>query len=122
MQVIGFGYQRLDTLVTLEEKSIKDLNLLVTTDCEVNREIAERDIKRKRPKLLLVGSIAPVIYPDQHKFEKYNVQYYDFGCVTPANECINQYNERIFQFLDDKFGKKWRKGIRQDVIGLKKYI
>lgn len=122
LQVIGFGYQNLDTLVTLENESLEDLNLLIVANCEVNREIAERDIKKKKPKLLLVGSIAPVVYPDQYKFEKkFKIEYYDFGCVTPANECIIQYNERIFEYLDEKYGKSWRKEVRTDVIGFKKY-
>ncbi len=122
LKVMGLGYQNVDTLISLENKSIQDINLLLIADCEVNKEIAEQDIRKKKPKLLLVGSIAPVIYPDQNKFEKkYKIEYYDFGCVSPANECILQYNERIFEYMDEKYGKSWRKEVRKDVIGFRTY-
>ncbi|MBN2637571.1 MAG: carboxypeptidase regulatory-like domain-containing protein, partial [Bacteroidales bacterium] len=122
LKVIGFGYQPLDTIIKLENKSIDNLKLLIISDCGINKEIAERDIREHRPRLLLVGGIAPVIYRDENKFEKeYKVKYYDFGCNAPANECIIQYNEQIFKYLDKKYGKSWRKKVRQDVVGLKKY-
>nr|WP_320023221.1 hypothetical protein [uncultured Draconibacterium sp.] len=122
LNVIGFTNQPLDTLIKLENKSIENLNLLVIADCEINKEIAERDIQNDKPRLLLVGGIAPTVYQDQNKFEKkYNIQYFDFGDVTPAHECIVQYNERVFKYLDKKYGKSWKKEVRTDVIGFKKY-
>ena len=56
----------------------------------------------------------------QDKFEKkYNIEYYDFGCTPPNEECVIQYNKTIFANLDKKYGRKWRKEVRKDVIGLK---
>jgi hypothetical protein len=70
--------------------------------------------------LLLSGGIAPVYSPKEDKFEqKYMVKYHDFGDVAPDIKCITTYNKVIFQFLDKKFGKSWRKDARNDVIGLK---
>jgi hypothetical protein len=119
LKVHGFGYNPLDTLVKLENKSVVGLDLLIVAECGVNEEIAIRDIKKGNPRLLLVGSIAPVVYPDQHLFEKkYKVHYHDYGDIAPASECIVQYNKRIFTYLDKKYGRKWRKEVRKDVIGL----
>lgn len=106
--------------VEIVSKSITDFNIVVFAKCEVNKEVAEIDIKKNKSKLLLIGSIAPIIYSNQYKFEKkYNIEYYDFGCITPNEECVIQYNKTIFADLDKKFGKKWRKEVRKDVIGLK---
>ena len=115
----GLGYVSYDTLITLIDKSIVNLSLLIKANCNVDRIVAEKDIKRKRPRLLLVGSIAPVYYPKQDEFEKkYHIQYYDFGDSPTAEECIIQYNRMIFEYLDSKFGKTWRQEVRRDVIGL----
>lgn len=119
--VHGFGYQETDTTINVS-KSITDLDLLIIAECEINKDIAKRDIDKNKPRLLFSGGIAPVIYSDQDKFEKkYGVKYSDYGCVTPSYECIEQYNKEIFKYLDNKFGKSWRREIRKDVIGYKRW-
>lgn len=119
--VHGFGYQETDTTINVS-KSISDLDLLIIAECEINKDIAQHDIDKNKPRLLLSGGIAPVIYSDQDKFEKkYGVKYYDYGCVTPSYECIEQYNKEIFKYLDNKFGKSWRREVRKDVIGFKRW-
>ena len=119
--VHGFGYQGTDTTINVS-KSITDLDLLMIAKCEINKEIAQRDIVKNKARLLLSGGIAPVIYSDQDKFEKkYGVKYFDYGCVTPSYECIEQYNKEIFKYLDNKFGKSWRREVRKDVIGFKRW-
>nr|WKN38233.1 hypothetical protein K4G66_05905 [Tunicatimonas sp. TK19036] len=120
IKIHGLGYSTLDTLVSLRDESINDLQLTIVADCEVSRKMAELDIKNGKPNLLLIGGIAPVVYMDQYKFEdKYDVEYKDYGCTPPAQECVEQYNERIFEYLDSRYGKSWRKKVRKDVIGLK---
>jgi len=120
LSVQGFGYQQTDTIINIT-KSINNLDLLIIAECEINKDIAQKDIKKNKPRLLLSGGIAPVIYSDQEKFEKkYGVKYFDYGCVTPSSECIEQYNKEVFKYLDNKFGKSWRREVRKDVIGFKR--
>jgi len=122
LEVSGFGHESLDTLITLTDKSVESLNLIMIADCEINKTIAERDIDKNKPRLLLASGIVPTVYNNQHKFErKYKVSYYEYGCVAPAHECMVQYNRIIFEYLDKKFGKDWRKDVREDIVGYKKW-
>jgi hypothetical protein len=41
------------------------LDLLIIAECEINKDIAQRDIDKNKPRLLLSGGIAPVIYSEQ---------------------------------------------------------
>lgn len=119
MLVQGFGYNKIDTLITITDSN-KSLDLLLFADCEINKVTAQSDIKENKPRLLIIGGIVPTIYPDQHLFEsKYGVKYDDYGDTPPPQECVEQYNREIFEYLDKKFGKSWRKEVRKDVVGLK---
>jgi hypothetical protein len=115
----GLGYETLDTMIVLGNQSLSKINLLMKTKCDVDSAIAEKDIIKKKPRLLLIGSIAPIFYKNQNIFErKFHIIYHDYGDNPPAIECVVQYNKRIFEYLDLKFGKIWRQEVRQDVIGL----
>ena len=119
LQVLGAIFPAIDTSVTITEVSISGLPLLAIADCSINEDMAQRDIKKKKPRLLIVGGIAPVVYVHQEKFEKkYDVKYHDFGCVAPNEICIEQYNQVVFKYLDSKYGEKWRKEVRKDVVGM----
>ena len=87
------------------------------TECEYSKEQAEKDWKNGNPKLLLVGSIAPLAKSRSDKrFERnFGVKYLDFGCTPPIIDCILIYNQRIFEFLDNKYGSSWRNSVRSDV-------
>ena len=37
---------------------------------------------------------------------------------TTREECKKIYNRVVFDYLDKKFGDKWRKEVRKDVVGL----
>ena len=89
-----------------------------------NKQIAEIDIKNSDPRLLLLGGSAPTIYTNQKKFErKYKVRYYDYGCIVSVpKEKMEEYNHVVFQYLDAKYGNKWRESVRPDVLGLNKDI
>jgi len=114
ISVFGYGKQKFD----VETKSgINKVTLELKGDCEYNAERAESDWKKGTVNLLLVGSIAPIANSSSDKrFEKkYNINYFDFGCEPPIDECLKEYNKRIFELMDNKYGMKWRKKVRSDV-------
>jgi len=119
INMIGHGFSA-DTVVEIRNKSIDDFTILATTDCEVNRAVAERDIRMRNIRLLLTtGFIPPAETPIDSNFEKrYKVEYYDYGYLSPAVECVIQYNRRIFEYLDSQYGREWRSQVRKDVRGL----
>lgn len=89
--------------------------------CFYTSEKAKADLKNNSAKILIQGGFAPAIYPTDKVFlEKYKIAYYIFGCVAPENsECLGEYNQAIFEYLDKTFGKSWRTEIRKDAVGLK---
>ncbi|MFT2008113.1 carboxypeptidase-like regulatory domain-containing protein [Pontibacter sp. 13R65] len=114
-----FGYGETDTAINVASAPLTGLKITIEANCSYDKSKAEVDIKSGEPKLLLVGSIAPVVFKNQHKFEqKYKVQYFDFGCTPPAYECIEEYNKIVFSYLDKKYGEKWRREARPDVMFL----
>ena len=114
ISAFGYGKQKFD----VETKSgINNLTFELKADCEYNAEQAESDWKNGKPKLLLFGSIAPIgNTSSDNRFEKkFGIKYFDFGCEPPIEECIKIYNQRIFELMDKKYGKVWRKKVRTDV-------
>ncbi|RVU01971.1 hypothetical protein EOD41_08445 [Mucilaginibacter limnophilus] len=85
----------------------------------VGKARALHDISNNTIKLLLIGGMRPKHFDDQERFErKYDITYYTYGCVFPRGEKIRAYNAEVFKYLDNKYGKDWRKETRPDVIGL----
>lgn len=120
LHIVGESSNSIDTSVTVVNDSLLGLRFITIADCEVSKDAAMKDIHEGKPRILLVGGIAPVSNPSDHLFEKkFAVSYYDFGCVAPAEECIIAYNKYIFSYLTSKYGKSWRRTVRTDVIGLK---
>lgn len=96
--------------------------LTFITYIEKAEELAESDIQKGVPFLLLMDGIAPTIISTDPEFEKrHGIYFYEYGCTGPDKEIIIAYNEIIFNFLSKKYGKKWLKEVRQDVIGLKNW-
>lgn len=121
LQISAQGEHMNDTTITIKDRSLKKLVLYGDVVCDhYDAKVAYNDILIGKPRLLLQGGIAPVLYRNQPIFEqKYNVGYYDFGCIrSDAEDCIISYNKVIFSYLDSTYGKKWRKEVRKDVIGL----
>jgi len=84
-----------------------------------NREKALQEIKNKSPRIVIVGGIIRAGRPGDDKFAKrYKIQFVDTGCVIEDINCIADYNKVTFEYMDKKYGKKWRKHARQDLIGL----
>ncbi|MBB6240241.1 hypothetical protein HDC90_004909 [Pedobacter sp. AK013] len=82
-------------------------------------KLANADLKNGRVKFLIQGGFAPVYYKGQELFEKkYNITYYEFGCVMPSDISIKHYNKVVASFMDKKYGKGWRKEVRRDVQGI----
>ncbi|UII20731.1 hypothetical protein [Fulvivirga ligni] len=96
--------------------------LMFSTTIDEAEELAQKDIKSETPFLLLEGGISPIVYDTDSLFEAtYHVFYYENGCSGPDNQMLKAYNSVILNYLQDKFGRKWRKTIRKDVIGYKEW-
>jgi hypothetical protein len=119
--VFDIAHKPFDTIISIPQNNINGLTIALECDCMgFDKNTAKKDIENRKPKLLLFGSIAPIIYKNQEKFEKkYKIKYEDFGCMPPQMECIEAYNQFIFEYLDKTFGKKWRKDVREDVCFFK---
>jgi hypothetical protein len=90
--------------------------------CEQIDEWIKADFENNNVYLFLQGGIAPVEYTTDKNFEnKYGVYFFDFGCVPPSEECVIEYNSQVFDYLTKKYGKKWKREIRDDVIGFKEW-
>ncbi len=116
LKVSAFGYA--DKIYDVKtDNRITKTTLTLDASCEFSEKQAEVDWKNGKAKLLLVGSIASIANsPADNKFEKkYGIEYYDFGCTPPIYECVKIYNQQMFELMDKKYGKSWRKNVRTDV-------
>jgi len=115
IQLMGYDTQEFKVKTN---DSVAKADLILKGTCGfVSLETAEKDWKKKKAKLYIVGGIAPIGNGKADcRFEKkYNIEYYDFGDTAPNMECIQLYNERIFIIMDKKYGTEWRKKVRSDV-------
>lgn len=121
LEVSAFGYDR-QIFEVETNKRINDTILIIEAGCEYSKEQAEYDWGNGTAKLLIIGSIAPIANTQEDKLfeKKYGVEYYDFGCTPPIDECIRLYNERIFELMDANYGPNWRYKVRTDVEYLEK--
>mgnify|MGYP000486181877 CR=1 FL=1 len=114
ISVFGYGKQKFDVQT---KSGINNVTFELKADCKYNAERAESDWRNGKANLLLVGSIAPTANTSSdNRFEKkFGIKYFDFGCEPPIDECLKEYNERIFELMDKKYGMKWREKVRSDV-------
>ncbi len=120
IKLSAFGYK--DQVFEIKTNDgITKTTLTLDASCEYSNEQAKKDWNNGKAKLLLAGSIAPIANsPSDKRFEKkYEIEYLDFGCTPPIDECIKIYNEQIFELMDEKYGMEWRKKVRSDVEYLK---
>ena len=96
--------------------------LLFLENCKNAKTVAINDIRDNKIKVLIVGGIGPIEYTTDKYFEdKYEIVFYDYGDLPAKYDCMKYYNFEIFEYLTDKYGKKWRKEIRKDVFALKEW-
>ncbi|MEO9953052.1 hypothetical protein [Nonlabens sp.] len=123
--LIGFSFYSFSQESDSNREKFRNIgNLIFSEDADCNKavEFAESDIKNGQPILLLAGGIAPVHILTDIDFEKkFNVSFYDYGCVQPSEICMEKYNWKIFDYLTEKYGRKWQKEIRDDAVGFKKW-
>lgn len=121
VETIAMGYKPLDTIINVNSGKNISLNIILKPYLGINRQQALDHIKIGKINLLLSGGIAPVSYQSDKEFsKKYNLNFVEFGCEAVANESLYEYNKTVFEYLDKQYGKKWRKEIRKDIIGLEK--
>jgi hypothetical protein len=111
-----------DTLVAMENKDLVGMDWPVHSICtELSQSCALSDISTGKLKLFLQSGDPPTTYSSQKSFsKKYKVQFYEFGdLIQYPYDCLVMYNQAIFQHLDGKFGRKWRKNFRPNVPGYK---
>ncbi|WP_422350105.1 hypothetical protein [Flagellimonas sp.] len=99
-----------------------DLNNLVITLSlypKIDGTTAIEDINNGKVQFLLSGGIAPTIYSTDRKFtRKYGVDFYEFGCQVISMKSLQLYNSEVAKYLDNKYGKKWRSEVRDDLVGI----
>lgn len=118
-----------DTILVLDKVFKTNLKLVrrcfdCCSDYGVDKQRALKDVKEGKPALYLppTGISGDMnLMPNDFKFEeKYHVKYQAQGCTFPDFECLRSYNLVVFEFLDKKFGRKWRNEARNNVLFLKK--
>jgi hypothetical protein len=115
------NYEKLEYAYKSEwTKKSNPKSIVVSATCNINS--VSKDYKEDGFKLYIIGGIAPIANSKfDNRFEKrYGLKYYDFGCEPEVYECAEKYNRFVFKLLDLKYGGKWRKKVRNDVVGLKK--
>jgi len=118
----ALGYDNHDTTINIDNASVGNIKWIITTNCpDFSADKALKDIKENKAHLLLYGSIASSTGPADKEFKKkFGVAYMLFGDDEHVREeCKKLYNQVVFNYLDKRFGNKWRKEVRKDVVGLK---
>ena len=116
-EVSAVGYLKTVFKIDLRDKPLNN-TFVLKAECSINGKKAIEDLKAGNAKLYLIGGIVPVANSDSdNKFEeKYGIKYFDFGCEPSIHECIMEYNQIVAKYLDQKYGVKWRKKSRTDII------
>jgi hypothetical protein len=122
------GFSLLDTSITLTTHRASDTLLVNQLNLNnrvvrlfYNKSTALADIKAETIFLLLPGGLVGTkINATDTLFEnKYKLKYISRGCIRFSSDNEREYNTTIFNYLDKKYGRTWRKEVRPDIIGLK---
>ena len=95
-------------------------SIVVQSNFPASKSIAMEDFRKGQLQLYIRGGRSSE--KDSKKdseFEKtYNVTYYELGSKIRTEDAVLDYNRRAFFLLGMKYGKAWRKKVREDVMGL----
>jgi hypothetical protein len=85
-----------------------------------NAQTAQQDLAKGKPKLFLLGGIAPLRRAGDAAVEhQFGFVYHDFGCVRPTDDrCLAAYSQVVFAYLNKKYGSRWQTHVRHDVLFL----
>lgn len=102
----------------IEKVNLNSIHLI----SDYNKKGAFLAIKKNNIKILFSGGFGGMPNfknkSDIQFQKKYKVEFFSQGCVRYGeNEDEEGYNKIIFEYLDKKYGTKWRKEIRNDAIG-----
>lgn len=89
------------------------------SDCA---KISDEEIEKGDAKLIICYPKDEhyAFYSNQNQFEeKYRITYQLYNCTDENEKCIKKYNKQVLQYLNRKFGRDWKRKVRQDVYGLK---
>ncbi|MHB0756886.1 FEKKY domain-containing protein [Polaribacter sp. M15] len=119
IELTALGYENIVTIIRVDKPKEYVFEFVMKPRFGLNREKALEDLKSGKVNILESSGIAPVFYKSDTKFaKKYNVNFVEYGCEAIAEESLYEYNRTVFEYLDKKYGKKWRKKIRKDIVGL----
>lgn len=117
----GLGYETTERIISTKKVRNQNFDIILKPRFGLTREKAIEDIRSGKVNILKSSGIAPVYYKSDTKFaKKYNVNFVEYGCEAVAWESLYEYNKTVFEYLDKKYGKKWRKNIRKDIVGIEK--
>lgn len=130
LKIIKTGYHTFDTLIKIKPDTNK-LNIELLADTSMlsegiilqsnyNKKGALKDIQNGDITLLLPGGIVGAgERPNDKSFmKKYDLVFISQGCIRLPGENEEAYNKEMFKYLDKKYGRVWRRHVRNDVIGL----
>ena len=114
------GYETIEKIIDTRKVSEQNFDIILKPRFGLNRQKAIRDIKNGEINILELGGIGSTLYKSDLKFsKKYNVNFIQYGCEDISEESLYQYNQTVFEYLDEKYGEKWRKEIRRNIVKLK---
>jgi len=131
LNILCPGYHQIDTLIDIHRctsefsfyvKPFFEADSLTILYSEFDAESARRDIENKNMRILLPGGLIQLTTSASDSLfeQKYHVLFLSQGCVRLPGEDQYAYNREIFKYLDQQYGRHWRREIRKDAIGLKK--
>ena len=94
-----------------------------TTKIKEKDQETKIEVNSNTQTIYIIGGIASTITKEDLDFaKKYNIQYYDFGCLAPVN--FKEYeakNAIVFEILNKEYGKQWQKEIKSSAMGFDKW-